>query len=152
MKLEAESVARCVEILRNAGSPLEWEAGLPAKVAAEIEAVRQHVGRSIWAINEHADEAARHIETALQVQRLGFPTLEDSACWTAALRTVRTNLRIIHQANARVLEMWDKLALEVLDRVETLWAEARQAADQGAQCSWSAEFRRPQPWVGILPE
>ena len=47
---------RCVEILRDVGSPLEWERTVPTKVTKAIAAIQQSVDESIRFMNENAQQ------------------------------------------------------------------------------------------------
>ena len=71
MKLQEESVQRCVEILRDVGSPLEWERTVPAKVTKAITAMQQNVDQSIRFMNENAQQTVNLMEMALQMHRRG---------------------------------------------------------------------------------
>ncbi len=72
MKLQEESMQRCVEILRDVGSPLEWERTVPAKVTKAIAAMQQNVDQSIRFMNENAQQTVNLMEMALQMHRAEF--------------------------------------------------------------------------------
>jgi hypothetical protein len=130
VQLQGESVQRCVEILRDAGSPLAWERTVPAKVAQAIAATQQNIDQSIRFIDENAQQTVKFMEMALET----CPTdsdggAEDGYFWTHALNAMRTNVDIIHAANARVLKSWGDLAKEVLQRVEAMQVELNRVAE-----------------------
>lgn len=134
MKLQEESTQRCVEILRDVGSPLEWERTVPQKVTKAIAAMQQNVDQSIRFMNENAQQTVNLMEAALQVHQTngnGNGDAEDGDFWTYALNSMQTNAQVIHQANARVLESWGQLANEVLQRVEIMREEVTRATEMG---------------------
>jgi hypothetical protein len=132
MKLQEESTQRCVEILRDVGSPLEWERTVPAKVSKAIAAMQQNVDQSIRFMNENAQQTVNLMETALQMHRLDpEANEEDGYFWTYAVNAMQTNAEIIRQANARVLESWGELAKEVLQRVELMREEVTRVTELG---------------------
>ena len=132
MKLQEESTQRCVEILRNVGSPLEWERTVPAKVTKAIAAMQQNVDQSIRFMNENAQQTVNLMEMALQMHRLDpEANEEDGYFWTYAVNAMQTNAEIIRQANARVLESWGELAKEVLQRVELMREEVTRVTELG---------------------
>ena len=134
MKLQEESTQRCVEILRDVGSPLEWERTVPAKVSKAIAAMQQNVDQSIRFMNENAQQTVNLMETALQMHRLDpEANEEDGYFWTYAVNAMQTNAEIIRQANARVLESWGELAKEVLQRVELMREEVTRVTEMGMQ-------------------
>ncbi len=130
VQLKEESAARCASILHNAGSPLEWEKSLPAKVAKAIETARQEVAQSIRSIDKKAEKTVRLMETALRLHRLSTPASEEiSDYWTYAVHAMRANTQIMYEANARVLESWDQLAAEALNRLANTWRDSACAAN-----------------------
>ncbi len=132
MKLQQESVQQCVEILRDVGSPLEWERTVPAKVTKAIAAMQQNVDQSIRLMNENAQQTVSLMEMAMQMHQANFEGgEEDDHFWTYALNAMQTNAQIIHQANARVLESWGDLAREVLQRVEIMREEVNRVTEMG---------------------
>ena len=135
MKLQEESVQRCVEILRDVGSPLEWERTVPAKVTKAIAAMQQNVDQSIRFMNENAQQTVNLMEMALQTAPRRIPTASDEEgdFWTYAVNAMQTNAQIIRQANARVVESWGELAKEVLQRVEIMREEVNRVTEMGMQ-------------------
>ena len=134
MKLQEESVQRCVEILRDVGSPLEWERTVPAKVTKAITAMQQNVDQSIRFMNENAQQTVNLMEMALQMHRQDPEQYdEESYFWTYAVNAMQANAEIIRQANARVLESWAELAKEVLERVEIMREEVNRVTEFGMQ-------------------
>jgi len=132
MKLQEESTQRCVEILRDVGSPLEWERTVPAKVSKAIEAMQQNVAQSIRFMNENAQQTVNLMEMALQMHRSNSDASEeDGNFWTYALKAMQTNAQIIQQANSRVLEAWGELAKEVLQRVDLMRKEVTRVTEMG---------------------
>ena len=130
VKLQEESVQRCVEILRDVGSPLEWERTSPAKVTKAIEATQRNVDESIRFMNDNAQQTVKFMEMALEMyQADGEASEEDGYFWNHALNAMRTNVEIIRQANSRVLESWGELAKEVLQRVETMRKEVNRVTE-----------------------
>ena len=104
MKLQEESTQRCVEILRDVGSPLEWERTVPVKVTKAIAAMQQNVDQSIRFMNENAQQTVDLMETALQMHQTDSDAGdEEDYFWTYALNSMQTNAQIIRQANARVM-------------------------------------------------
>ena len=122
MKLHEESTQRCVEILRDVGSPLEWERTVPMKVTKAIAAMQQNVDQSIRFMNENAQQTVSLMETALQMHQANNNGDNDEEInfWNYAVNSMQTNAEIIRQANARVVESWSELAKEVLQRVEVM--------------------------------
>jgi hypothetical protein len=134
MKLQEDSVQRCVEILRNVGSPLEWERTVPSQVAKAVAAMQENVAQSIRFMNENAEQTVNLMETALQLHRADSQVNEEEGYfWTYALNAMRTNAEIIQQANARVLESWSQLAHEVLERIDVMRTEVNRVAELGMQ-------------------
>ena len=134
MKLQEDSVQRCVEILRNVGSPLEWERTVPGKVTKAIAAMQQHVDQSIRFMNESAQQTVDLMETALQMHQANADDGEaDGDFWIHALNSMQTNAEIIRQANARVMESWEQLSKEVLQRVEIMREEVTRVTEIGMQ-------------------
>jgi hypothetical protein len=134
MKLQEESTQHCVEILRDVGSPLEWERTVPTKVAKAIAAMQQNVDQSVRFMNESAQQTVDLMETALRMHRMNSDAdEEDGDFWTYALNSMHTNAEIIRQANARLNESWGELAKEVLQRVEVMRAEVNRVTDYGMQ-------------------
>ena len=134
MKLQEDSVQRCVEILRNVGSPLEWERTVPTQVAKAITAMQENVAQSIRFMNDNAEQTVHLMETAFQLHRADAKMCEeDGYFWTYALNAMRTNAEIIQQANARVMESWGQLAKEVLQRVDVMRTEVQRATEIGMQ-------------------
>ncbi len=132
MQLQEQSVQRCVEILRDVGSPLEWERTVPQKVTKAIAAMQQNVDQSIRFMNENAQQTVNLMEAALQVHQMNSNGQgEESDFWTYALNSMQTNAEIIRQANARVLESWGELAKEVLQRVEIMREEVTRVTEMG---------------------
>jgi len=132
MKLQEDSMRRCVEILRDVGSPLEWERTVPAKVGKAIAAMQQNVDQSVRFMNENADQTVNLMELALQMHRTNGDAKEEEAYfWTYALNAMRTNTEIIRQANTRVLESWGELAKEVLHRVDLMREEVNRVTELG---------------------
>jgi hypothetical protein len=130
MKLHEESTHRCVEILRDVGSPLEWERTVPTKVTKAIQAMQQNVDQSIRFMNENAQETVRLMQMALRNhQENSDGNEEESYFWTYAVNAMQSNAEIIRQANARVLESWGELAKEVLQRVELMREEVTRVAE-----------------------
>jgi hypothetical protein len=129
-KLQEESVQRCVEILRDVGSPMEWERTSPAKVTKAIAAIQQNVDQSIRYMDENAQQTVSLMEMALETHRANSDDGdEDGYFWTYALHAMRTNAQIIRQANTNVLESWGALAKEVLERVETMRKEVDRVTE-----------------------
>ena len=134
MKLQEESVHRCVEILRDVGSPLEWERTVPTKVTKAIAAMQQNVDQSIRFMNENAQQTVSLMEMALQMHEANSNGNGEEACfWTYAVNAMQTNAQIIRQANARVVESWGELAKEVLQRVEIMREEVNRVTEMGMQ-------------------
>ena len=133
MKLQEESTQRCVEILRDVGSPLEWERTVPLKVTTAIAAMQQNVDQSIRFMNENAQQTVSLMEAALQSHKTNGKgngsSGEDGDFWTYATNAMQTNAEIIRQANARVVESWGELAKEVLQRVELMREEVNRATE-----------------------
>ena len=125
---------RCVDILRNVGSPLEWERTVPSQVAKAIAAMQENVAQSIRFMNENAEQTVNLMETALQLHRSDCLNSDaEGHFWTYALNSMRTNAEIIQQANARVMESWGQLAGEVLQRVEVMREEVDRVTELGAR-------------------
>jgi len=132
MQLHEESTHRCVEILRDVGSPLEWERTIPTKVTKAIAAIQQNVDESIRFMNENAQQTVKLMEMALQMHRANPDDNEDDGYfWAYAVNSMQTNAEIIRQANARVLQSWGELAKEVLQRVEIMRAEVTRVTELG---------------------
>ncbi len=134
MKLQEESTQRCVEILRDVGSPLEWERTVPAKVSKAIATMQQNVDQSIRFMNENAEQTVNLMEMALQMHRTNSDfdgDDEDGYFWSYAVNAMQTNAEIIRQANARVVESWGELAKEVLQRVEIMRDEVTRVTEMG---------------------
>jgi hypothetical protein len=132
MKLQEESVQRCVDILRDVGSPLEWERTVPQKVTKAIAAMQQNVEQSINFMNENAQQTVDLMASALQIHKSNSSAeSEEGHFWTYALNAMQTNAEIIRQTNARVLESWEELAKEVLNRVDIMRAEVRRVTELG---------------------
>jgi hypothetical protein len=134
MKLQEDSVHRCVEILRNVGSPLEWERTVPSQVAKAIGAMQENVAQSIRFMNENAEQTVNLMETALKLHRADAPANEEEGYfWTYALNAMRTNADIIQQANTHVMESWAQLAKEVLERIDVMRTEVNRVTELGMQ-------------------
>jgi len=132
MKLQEESTQRCVEILRNVGSPLEWERTVPQKVTKAITAIQQNVDQSIRFMNENAQQTVKLMEAALQDHDTnGNGQGKDGDVWVYALNSMQTNAQIIRETNARLVESWGELAKEVLDRVEIMREEVTRVTEFG---------------------
>jgi hypothetical protein len=128
--LQEESVQRCVEILRDVGSPLEWERTAPVKVTKAIAAVQKNVDQSIRFANDSAQEAVNLLEKALEIRCPSFDgNDEDGDFWSAALDAIRTNAQIMRQANAHVVDLWSELAKEVAQRMEVMREEVSRATE-----------------------
>ena len=124
MKLQEESILRSLEILRNAGSPLEWEKTVPATVAKAVEAMRENAVQLIHSINKHAEQTLRHMEAVVQFYRPSpAENNQGGDVRVQAVDAMRTNVQVISQANVRVLESWNRLAAEALNRLADAWAE-----------------------------
>ena len=132
IQLQEDSVQRCVDILRKA--PLEWERTVPAKVTKAIAATQQNVDQSIRLINENAQQTVKFMEMALEIHQTTFDASEEDGCfWPHAFDAMRSNVQIIGQANAHVLEAWGTLAKDVLQRVESMREEVNRVyADRPA--------------------
>ena len=134
MKLQEDSTHRCVEILRDVGSPLEWERTVPAKVSKAIATMQQNVNQSIRFMNENAQQTVNLMEMALQMHRSNPEECdEEGYFWTYAVNAMQTNAEIIRQANARVMESWAELTKEVLQRVEIMREEVTRVTEMGIQ-------------------
>lgn len=134
MKLQEDSMHRCVEILRDVGSPLEWERTVPAKVSKAIAAMQQNLDQSIRFMNHNAQQTVDLMETALSIHRSnGNGSEEDGDFWAYALNSMQTNAEIIRQANARVMESWSELTKEVLQRVEIMREEVSRVTEMGTR-------------------
>jgi hypothetical protein len=135
MKLHEESTQRCVEILRDVGSPLEWERTVPAKVTKAIATMQQNVDQSIRFMNENAQQTVSLMEMALRMHQNNSNGDSDDGeagdFWSYAVNAMQTNAEIIRQANARVVESWGELAKEVLQRVEIMREEVTRATEMG---------------------
>ncbi len=132
MKLQEESTQRCVEILRDVGSPLEWERTVPVKVTKAIATMQQNVDQSIRFMNENAQQTVSLMEMAMQMHQTNSNgNDEDGDFWTYAVNAMQNNAQIIRQANARVLESWGELAKEVLQRVELMREEVARVTEMG---------------------
>jgi hypothetical protein len=132
MKLHEESTQRCVEILRDVGSPLEWERTVPAKVSKAIAAMQQNVDQSIRFMNENAQQTVSLMELAMEMHRANsHGDGEDSYFWNYAVNAMQTNAEIIQQANARVVESWGELAKEVLQRIDIMRQEVNRVTEIG---------------------
>lgn len=133
MKLQEDSVQRCVEILRDVGSPLEWERTVPTQVAKAVSALQENVAQSIRFMNENAEQTVNLMEMALQLHHSDSRAVEeDGYFWTYALNSMRTNAEIIQQANARVMESWGQLAKEVMQRLDVMREEVSRATELSA--------------------
>src|SRR5947207_1504709 len=96
MKLQEDSVQRCVEILRNVGSPLEWERTVPSQVAKAIANMQENVAQSIRFMNENAEQTVNLMEMAMQLQQADSRIDgEQGYFWKYALNAMRTNAEII---------------------------------------------------------
>ncbi len=134
MKLQEDSMHRCVEILRDVGSPLEWERTVPAKVSKAIAAMQQNLDQSIRFMNDNAQQTVDLMETALSIHRSnGDDSEENGDFWVYALNSMQTNAEIIRQANARVMESWSELTKEVLQRVEIMREEVTRVTEMGTR-------------------
>lgn len=132
MKLQEESTHRCVEILRDVGSPLEWERTVPSKVTKAIAAMQQNVDQSIRFMNENAQQTVDLMEMAMKMHGTSpNGDGEDGQFWTYAVNSMQTNAEIIRQANSRVLESWGELSKEVLQRVEVMREEVHRVTEMG---------------------
>ena len=69
MKLHEESLQRCVAILRDAGSPVNWERSVPVKVNTAIAAMQHNVDRSLRFMDENAHRTVHLMEAAVVEMR-----------------------------------------------------------------------------------
>ena len=130
VKLQEDSVRRCVEILRDVGSPLEWEHTVPAKVTKAVTTMQQNVDEAIGFMNENAQQTVKLMETALQMhQATSSSSEEDNYFWNCALNAMKTNAQIMRQANASVMESWGELAKEVVQRMDAMREEMRRVTE-----------------------
>ena len=134
MKLQEESTQRCVEILRDVGSPLEWERTVPAKVTKAIAAMQQNVDQSIRFMNENAQQTVNLMETALQMHQANSDG--------ERRRRLLLDLRLERHADQRRDHppgqcprpgIVGELAKEVLQRVEIMREEVTRVTEMGMQ-------------------
>jgi len=144
MRLQEDSAERYMDVLRDIGSPTEWQGGATSQLSKAIAATQENIARSIQFIGENAQKVAQAIhsmnasaeqtvslmEKALRMQcsntEMGE---EDGYFWTYSLNAMRSNAEILQQANARVMETWAELAKDVLHRIETMQAEVCRATN-----------------------
>jgi ElaB/YqjD/DUF883 family membrane-anchored ribosome-binding protein len=122
VKIQEESTKRFTEMLRDFGSPLDWQKSTQSMMNEAIKATQKNIDESIRLMNHNAQTAMNLWQKAFEnrsVQQLqeghAAPSEE---LWESALGALRTNTQVILQANTRVLESWAQLARELTSRME----------------------------------
>jgi hypothetical protein len=133
--LQEESTTRCTNILRDFGSPAQWDTVVPAQITKAIAAAQQNIEQTIRVMNDNAQRAMNLMETAFQVHRSNGEQTDDGNgdLWRYALDAMKANTDVIQQANSRVLDTWTQLAKEVTHRVEVMIDEVTRATEKAMQ-------------------
>jgi hypothetical protein len=135
VKIQEESARRFAEMMRDFGSPLEWQKNTQAMVDEAIKATQRSVDESMRLMNHNAQLAMSLWQKAFDSRPV--PSAQEGQArseelWQSALGALRTNTQVILQANARVLESWAQLAKEFTGpmngQAEHAPEEMRQAA------------------------
>lgn len=129
VKIQEESARRLTEMLRDAGSPLEWQKHLQAMANEAARTTQRNADESLRLMNQNAQMALNLMQKAFEARPTPPREATDAQddLWESALGALRTNTQVILQANARVLETWAQMAKEVTGRADHAAAEATQA-------------------------
>ena len=135
VKIQEESTKRFTEMLRDFGSPMEWQKNTQSMMNEAIKATQKNIDESIRLMNHNAQAAMGLWQKAFENRSKQQQFQEEGAAggeelWESALGVLRTNTQVILQANTRVLESWAQLARELTGRMEEQVHQAQEQAKQ----------------------
>ncbi len=129
-KLQEESTHRFTALLRDFGSPLEWQKNTQQMMTESIEATQKGIEESIRAINQNAQTAMTMMQKAFETRPVnGAPEVKAEELWDAALGALRTNTQVVLEANSRLVESWTQLVKDSMSKAHNGMAkQAEQVA------------------------
>jgi hypothetical protein len=150
--MQEETARRFTEMLRDVGSPLEWQRKGQSVINETIVMTQKNVEEAMRVMNQNAKTAMSLMQKSFEASPIGngsqtspnpqIPRTDD--LWEAALGALRTNTQVILQSNTRMVESWSQLAKDINSRVQET---AEQAVRQTQETMRKAEehVKQAQP-------
>jgi hypothetical protein len=130
VKLQEESTRRFTTLLRDFGSPLEWQKNAQQMMSESIEATQKGIEESIRMVNQNAQTAMAMMQKAFETQPTnGAPEVKPEEIWDTALGALRSNAQVVLEANSRLVESWTQLVKESMSKAQN---GVHHAAEQAA--------------------
>ena len=136
--MQEESARRVTEMLRDFGSPLEWQRKGQSVFNETIVMMQKNAEEAMRVMNQNAKTAMNLMQKTFESQPLGnggenakMPKTDD--LWEAALGALRTNTQVVLQANTRMMESWAQLAKDISSRMQQTAEETIRKAEEHAK-------------------
>jgi hypothetical protein len=110
---QEDSARRFAEMLRNLGSPMDWQKKTQAGMNEAMQISQKNFGEAIRVMNHSAKSAMELFQKTLEAcrdQQEGDPDAKNRELWESVLKTLRTNVEVVLQANAQMMESWSAVA------------------------------------------
>jgi ElaB/YqjD/DUF883 family membrane-anchored ribosome-binding protein len=153
VSMQEETARRFTEMLRDFGSPMEWQHKGQSVINETIVMTQKNVEESMRAMNQNAKAAMSLMQKTFEAHPLGNGGTADKSqpaaakpddLWEAALGALRTNTQVALQANTRMMESWAQLAKDISGRMQRTAEEAMQHAEETMQKA-GEQVRQAQP-------
>lgn len=152
VSMQEETARRFTEMLRDFGSPMEWQRKGQSVVNETIVMTQKNVEESMRAINQNAKTAMNLMQKSFEARPMAssgadksepaMPKADD--LWEAALGALRTNTQVVLQANTRMMESWAQLAQDISGRMQRSAEEAMQQAGENMRKA-EEQVKQAQP-------
>ncbi len=116
VKMQEESTRRFTDMLRDWGSPIEWQKKSQAVMTEAIQVTQKNVEEAVKVMNQNAKTTMELMQKALDARNVSSEADQEARgreLWESALGAMRSGTEAVLQANARVLESWTALAKKV---------------------------------------
>jgi hypothetical protein len=111
--VQEESAKRFTEMLHELGSPMEWQKKTQASVKEVVQVSQKNLDEALGVMNHSAKSALELFQQTFEAcrDRQGNDAeAKNRELWESMLKTLRTNVEVILQANARMMESWTAVA------------------------------------------
>ena len=109
LTMQQESSKWFTETLRGLGSPQEWQARNQAAAEQATSTFQKNVDAALQMMTENAKTSLELLEKAFQTRSVESDPdgrVRSREMWETAMGSLRKNMEMMVQANARVIESW----------------------------------------------
>jgi hypothetical protein len=113
VKIQEDSTRQFIDMLRDFGSPMQWQKKGQEFVGEAVKLTQQNVEETVRAISQNAKTAMELFQKTMET-RPGETEADNEArareMWESTMAAMRAGTETILQANAHILDSWTDLA------------------------------------------